>query len=302
MTHASPTIVFFGNERLSTGFTPPGAPTLEALITAGYKVAAVVSNFEPGRSRNKRVLEIEKVANQHHIPVLLPKKVTEVSDQLQELGAECGVLVAYGKIIPQKVIDIFPKGIVNIHPSLLPKYRGPTPIEQAILDGAPETGVSLMQLAKEMDAGPVFAQERVKLTGDEAKYELTEKLLRTGGDMLITHLPAILDGTLQPTPQNESEATYCQLLTKDQGQLDTAQPAEQLVRQIRAFEGWPKSSLMVFATHRVVVKKARVAADSTDGAFVIACGQQTFLELLEVVAPSGRTMNGADFLRGYRPA
>jgi methionyl-tRNA formyltransferase len=144
-------------------------------------------------------------------------------------------------MVPEEIIDIFPKGIVNIHPSLLPLHRGPIPVESVILDGSAKTGVSLMQLVKAMDAGPVYAQDEVELSGQETKQALTDRLLLKGRDMLIKHLPSILSGELAPKPQNDSEATYDQLITKDDGLLDWNKSAHELERQIRAYAGWPRS-------------------------------------------------------------
>jgi methionyl-tRNA formyltransferase len=297
MTKSKP-LVFFGNERLATGISLENAPTLKALIDEGYEIKAVVSNFTPGTSRNARELEIEVTAKEHGIPVLLPEKPSEILNELAEFGAEAGILVAYGKIVPEQVINIFPKGIINIHPSLLPKYRGPTPVEQAILDGVNETGVSIMSLEKRMDAGPVFAQAKVPLNGSESKQELAEKLLSAGGRLLIENLPAILDGTLIPGPQNEDEATYCNLLHKEDGQLDPAKDDSiTLERKIRAFQGFPKPRLDANG-HKIIVIEANVT-DNSDGAFVIPCADSTFLNIIKLIAPSGRTMSGADFKRGY---
>jgi methionyl-tRNA formyltransferase len=298
MTQSSK-IVFFGNERLSSGFDPQGAPTLELLVKNGYDVAAVVANFEQSMSRGARTLEIKEIAEKYHIPLLLPTKLGDITDKLASIGAAAGVLVAYGKIIPQRIIDLFPRGIINIHPSLLPHYRGSTPIEQAIIDGAQETGVSLMRLVAKMDAGPIFAQTKVPLRGNETKQELTSKLLNIGGQMLIANLPHILDGTAKITEQNESNATFTSLFTKDDGKLDLAKTAQQLEREIRALAGWPKARATIFG-HEVIILSARVAGGQTDGALVIPCGENTFLEVLQLTAPSGRTMSGADFLRGYK--
>lgn len=296
---ASSRIVFFGNERLSSGFDPQGAPTLEALIKNGYDVAAVVSHYEPGTGRKTRPLEIKKIADKHNIPVLLPEKLGSITEELKKIGADVGVLVAYGKIVPQSIIDIFPRGIINIHPSLLPTYRGSTPIEQAILDGAPKTGVSLMGLVKQMDAGPIYAQTEVALSGTETKQELTRTLLLLGGDMLIKNLPHILDGSAQQSRQDEAKATFTRLLSKQDGVLDLQKTAIQLEREVRAFAVWPKSRLELFG-QSVIVQKARVAGSATDGILVVACGQDSFLEVLQLTAPSGKTMSGADFLRGYK--
>jgi len=294
----SPSLVFFGNERLSSGFSPNGAPTLETLIAHGYNVKAVVAHHEAAQSRKARALEIENVAKKHSIPVLLPHKLADIREELQKYQADAGVLAAYGKIIPQSIIDIFPKGILNIHPSLLPRYRGSTPIEQAILDGVTETGVSIMSLVKEMDAGPIYAQTRVSLTGSETKQELTTKLLGIGGDMVIETLAKVFDDTVKLHPQDESQATYTKLIQKNDGIIDTTKPAEQIEREIRAYAGWPKSKLGIFG-HTITVTKARTAKDNSDGDLVVACNPG-WLSIEELIAPSGKTMRGADFIRGYK--
>lgn len=292
-------LIFFGNERLSSGFTPSGAPTLQALSDNGYKVAAVVVNHEVGRSRKVRELEIELVAKKNNIPVLLPENLTSIKQTLIDYDPIMGMLVAYGKIVPQAIIDIFPRGIINIHPSLLPLYRGPTPIEQALLDGASETGVSLMKLVKEMDAGPIFAQSKVKLIGSESKQELTNELLSLGSQLLIEHLPAILHGTLSPLEQQYENATYTKLLSKSDGTIDLKKSGLQLEREIRAFQTWPKSKIKLYDKYNIIVIKSRAAKNADDGSLVIKCGGGTFLEIQELTAPSGRVMSSEDFLRGY---
>lgn len=290
-------LVFFGNERLSSGFEPSGAPTLQALIEQGYDIAAVVANYEAGTSRKARKLEIESVAQAHNIPLLLPERPKDIIDQLRGYDAQIGILVAYGRIIPQSLIDVFPHGVLNIHPSLLPRYRGPTPIEQAILDGASETGVSIMGLVQAMDAGPIYAQQRLALTGSETKQELTQQLLTIGGQLILNVLPSVLDGTAQPQPQNETQATYTSLIKKADGIMDITKSAEQLEREVRAYTVWPKSRLSLHE-HQVVITKARVAQQKDDGELVIACNPG-YLEILQLIAPSGKSMSGADFLRGY---
>jgi methionyl-tRNA formyltransferase len=256
MEPAIATIVFFGNERLATGLTTD-APTLRALIAAGYDVAAVVSNQAQHRSSKARQLEIEDVAHEHAIPLLLPAKPAEIIDQLRSFDAVIGVLIAYGKIVPQSVIDVFPRGIVNVHPSLLPLHRGSIPVESVLLSGEQETGVSIMQLVKAMDAGPVYAQRKLPLQGNETKADLAARLLDMGKAMVLEHLPAIIDGSLQPTPQNDSKATYDNLLKPEDSLLDFNKPAAQLEREIRAYADWPKSRTRL-AGREAVITKAHV--------------------------------------------
>ncbi|MDB5185816.1 MAG: methionyl-tRNA formyltransferase [Candidatus Saccharibacteria bacterium] len=236
----SQTIVFFGNERLATGVTT-NAYTLHSLIKAGYHIAAVVTNYEEARSRSSRTLEIAELAKEHNIPVIIPDKLADIKEQLMGYNAVAGVLVAFGKIVPQSIIDIFPRGIINIHPSLLPLHRGPVPLESVIREGASETGVSLMSLAKEMDAGPVYAQEKLGLAGTESKQLLADVLLGRGAEMLIKHLPAILEGTLVPAPQDDSKATYDSLIKKEDGIIDWNKSAKEIEQEFRAYYGWPRS-------------------------------------------------------------
>ncbi|MBX4190730.1 methionyl-tRNA formyltransferase [Candidatus Saccharibacteria bacterium] len=294
---SKPRLVFFGNERLATAVSTK-APVLRALVAAGYEVVMVVASHTEAVSRSRRQLEILDVAHAYHIPVLLPDKPLSIKDKLARTGAEAAVLVAYGRIIPPEIIEIFPKGIINIHPSLLPKLRGSTPVETTILNGLEETGVSLMKLTAEMDTGPVYIQKKIELTGSETKPELATHLLDEGCELLINNLDRILSGKLKPKPQDETEATYTRLLTKQDGQLDLKEPAEVIERKIRAFVGFPKARTAVFG-REVVITKARLAISANDGNLVLKC-QPGYLEVLELIAPSGRTMSGADFTRGYQ--
>ncbi|MBI5906494.1 methionyl-tRNA formyltransferase [Candidatus Saccharibacteria bacterium] len=300
-TSSKTKLLFFGNERIATAVTT-AAPTLQALIDAGYEIEAVVASHVDSISRQKRDLEIGIVAHRHNIPVILLGDKIELIKKVKKHPAEMGVLVAFGRIIPQGIIDLFPKGIINIHPSLLPMYRGSTPLEAAMLNGAIETGVSIMHLSAEMDAGPVFAQARVSLNGSETKQELADRLSDLGAKTLVKILPAILDGSATAKPQDEKTATYSQILKKEDGILDWAKPAQQLEREVRAYAGWPRSITRLFG-HKIIVTKARVtkpsAGDEKDKALIMRA-DPGWLEITELIAPSGRKMSGADFLRGYK--
>jgi methionyl-tRNA formyltransferase len=296
-TSSKTRLAFFGNERLATGVATD-APTLRALVEAGYQVTLVVANHDEGVSRNKRVLEIVDIAHAYHIPVMLPSKVGDIADRIVKSKAEAAILVAYGQIIPPKIIELFPKGIINIHPSLLPHLRGSTPVETAILNGLKTTGVSLVELTDQMDAGPVYAQREVSLSGSETKPELALQLLNEGVDLLISNLGGILAGSLKAKIQDETEATYTRQLTKQDGHVDFSEPADLIERKVRAFLGFPKTRAKIF-NKDIVITKARVANDLGDGELVIKC-QASYLEILELTAPSGRSMSGAEFIRGYK--
>ncbi|HEX6462139.1 MAG TPA: methionyl-tRNA formyltransferase [Candidatus Saccharimonadales bacterium] len=299
-------LVFFGNERLSSGYDAANAPILTSLIEAGYPVVAVVANYEPGRSRKHRELEVAIVAKKYNIPLFLPHHPREITADLRDLQAEAGVLAAYGKIVPQETIDVFPCGIINIHPSLLPKYRGPIPIEQAILDGAAQTGVSIMRLVKQMDAGPVYVQASLSLAGNESKEQLTRSLAALGQKLLLQHLPNILSGEIRPQPQDETEATYCGLIKKDDGIINWQKPAVQLQREIRAYLGWPGSRTSLFGQD-ILLLEAHIrplelplgkAQKSSEG-ILVGCSEQSLL--ITKLRPNGRSsMSASDFLRGLR--
>lgn len=285
----SRSLIFFGNERLGTGIST-SAPTLQSLIKTGYDVQGLVVSNKSPNSRSKRPLEVQEVAKKYKIPVITDLK-------LNNFSAQFGVLVAYGRIIPQSIIDKFPDGIINIHPSLLPKFRGPTPVESAILSGVPETGVSLMKLVAKMDAGPVFSQQKVTLNGHETKADLAKKLNQIGAELLTKHLPDILSGSLEAKPQNEGQAIYTALIDKSLSKIDLSLPAEILERQVRAYAGWPRSTTKIH-DQEVIVTKSRVVQSENDGKLVLEANPG-YLEIEELIAPSGRKMSGADFLRGY---
>jgi methionyl-tRNA formyltransferase len=298
MNNMSKTIVFFGNERLVSGLKSTDAPVLCALIAAGYNVTAVVSHHSDGQSRSNRPLEVAEIAKAHDIPVLLPNKPAEVIDELVALNANAAVLVAYGRIIPQSVIDIFPRGIINIHPSLLPKYRGPTPIESAIANGDTTAGVSIMQLTAGMDSGPIYAQQTVTLSGHETKFDLYNTLAQTSTGLLLNILPKILDGSLQPTPQDDSQATYCKLLTKSDSALSAANiTAQQAERLVRAHLGFPKSKITVFG-HDIIITKSHVSLQPKTPLDIL-CQDGAFLSIDKLIAPSGRLMTSQAFINGY---
>ena len=298
MTNLSKPLLFFGNERLVSGLKTTNAPVLRALIEHGYNIVAVVSHHSDSKSRNNRELEVAQVASEHNIPVLLPNRPAEILEKLTAFHAEAAILVAYGRIIPQSVIDIFPKGIINLHPSLLPQYRGPTPIESVVTNGDSQTGVSVMQLTAGMDEGPVYAQTAIPLHGTETKFELYETLSVVSVELLLKILPSILDGSLQPTPQDDSKATYCKLLSKTDSRLDpTIVTASEAERRVRAHLGFPKTKTTILGRD-IIITKAHIAAEPKTP-LDIKCRDGVYLSIDELIAPSGRHMSDEAFLRGY---
>lgn len=290
-----PSIVFFGNERLATGVTT-SAPVLRALIEADYPIEAVIVNHDRATSRKTRVLEIEELATQHNIPVL-----TEFST---DLTSPVAILAAYGRIVPKSTIDHFAHGIINLHPSALPKYRGSTPLESVILDGSNSTMISLMQLDAKMDAGAVFAQQELTNISSMTKQQLADAAGALGATMLIQALPQIIDSSLTPQPQNEHEATYTQQITKADGKLDFTKTGKQLEREVRAYAGWPGSSMEINGKLVTVIAAEVINQSGTPGTFFtyekqLAIYCSTDALLITLLKPAGkRAMPSRDFLAG----
>lgn len=293
MTKISQKIVFFGTENYSLA-------VLKKLVEAGIPIAYVVTKPDTRRGRGHKLIEppVKIYAKKHNIPVLQPNKVSEIIDVITPLKPAVGILVAYGKIIPQSVIDIFSPGIINVHPSLLPAYRGPSPIEAAMTNLDDETGVSIMQLNAAMDAGPIYAQSRMPLTGKETKQELYDTLFSEGSRLLISALPGIISGELQPKPQDDNIATYCHLLSKNDSYINPDNmTADQADAHVRAYLGFPRSRLIVKGRD-IIITKTHV--DKTPQSPLDACcSDGLWLIIDELVAPSGKTMPIDAYLRGY---
>lgn len=298
MTNTSKTILFFGTDSFS-------AASLRALIAAGYTIGAVITKPDTKKGRGQKLTKsiVKEIAEEYAIPVWQPTRVQDIEADILALTeqngkAPLGVLVSYGKIIPQSTIDLFTPGIINVHPSLLPHYRGPSPVESAILNGDSETGVTLMQLSKAMDAGPIYDQIIMPLTGNESTPELEEYLAEKGAEQLTERLPAIISGEIVSTPQDDAAATYCQLLKKEDSVLDTAQlTAKEAERRVRAYLAYPKSKVTV-AGHTIIVTSAHVSHEQHT-ILDLPCLDGHFLTIDTLISPSGKPVDATAFLNGY---
>ena len=293
MTHTSKTIIFFGTDEFS-------AISLRELIAKGFTIGAVVTKPDSRKGRGRELAKpiVKQIAEAHQIPVWQPTSMDEIAEHVKAFDSPIGVLVSYGKIIPQSLIDLFEPGIINVHPSLLPLYRGPSPIESAILNGDTETGVTIMQLSAKMDAGPIYRQVIVPLQDTETTPQLETALGELGAQELSITLPAIMNGNITPIPQDDDMATYCQLLSKSQGLLDPSTvTAEQAERRVRAFIAFPKTKITV-AGQPIVITKAHVSTAGTTP-LDIACADGRYLSIDELIGPSGKPMNAKGFLNGY---
>lgn len=300
-------VIFFGNESLATG-AESNPLVLRALIENGYDVCAVVVHERTATSRKAKKVATVVYAEEQNIPLYNPDKPLEIADDLRSMKADIGVLVAYGRIIPQEIIDIFPLGIINLHPSLLPKLRGPTPIETAILEGLSETGVSIMKLVKQMDAGPVYAQESIVIEKGIPKQKLANSLHILGVETLLKVLGSLDNAEAAITEQVEPEATFCSLLSKTDGLIDWSEPADVIDRKVRAYSGWPKTYCELNGKRYVVcaVKVDNTTLADQHGTVVLgstSLGVQTGQGVIYItsIQPENKgEMPIKAFLAGYR--
>lgn len=292
-------VVFFGNEQLAQGLSDPGTPAFDSLTSAGIEIVALVLPQDPsGSSRKKKPFKILEKAAAAKVPVIFANQFTDLDAELRNLEADFGVLASYGKIVKQSTIKVFRHGIINIHPSLLPKYRGTTPIETAILKGDPGTGVSIMQLTAQMDAGDILAQEKIPLT-DQSKDELAAELADLGAKLLVKVLQNY--NQITPRAQNEAEATFTDKLDKSQSLLrPESETALELVNRIRAFQGFPKAKIEING-QLVTVLAAHTSngpVEPLEASF--EAGDGRYLIVDQIVPENSKPMSVQAFLNGRR--
>lgn len=294
MKTTSKPIIFFGTEDFSL-------TVLTGLLEAGLPIAAVVTKPDSprGRGRHLATPKVKQLATSQGIPVWQPDRLSAVVDSIMAVTNPIGVLASYGKIIPPAVLQLFHPGIINVHPSLLPRHRGPTPIESAILAGDKQTGVSIMRLAERVDAGPIYAQINLPLSGQETRPELYQSLAVAGTDLLLNNWQDIIDGKLTAKPQDERQATYTNLIQKQDLLLDPAtQTADEAERRVRAFLGLPGAKLVIGKLEITILRASVVAAKTS--ALDIKFSDDSYLSIDQLIAPSGKQLTKAEFLRGYR--
>lgn len=228
-----------------------------------------------GRGRKLTPCPVKIAADARGIPTYAPKSVRneEALQELSRFEADLVIVAAYGKILPTKILEMAPLGCVNVHASLLPLYRGASPITQAIANGDPQTGVSIMQLDEGMDTGDVHAMESIAIEDTDTCGTLTVKLAQLGAELLIERLPAILAGTSVPKKQNNAAATHAPLLKKEDGRINFEKSSAFIERQVRAFHPWP-GSFTVFGEQRVVVTQVSIGTETGEPGRVLAADQR----------------------------
>ena len=291
-------------------------PTLKILIENGYNILAVVTQPDRPKGRGKQVIPppVKVLAEQHEIPVLQPVRVRkeESLHQIRELAPDMIVVVAYGQILPAALLEIPPMGCINVHGSVLPKYRGAAPINWAIIRGEQETGITTMYMDEGMDTGDMLLKCAIPIEADDTAGSIHDKLSLVGAELLLDTLRELEVGTLTRIPQHDEDATYAPMLKKEDGCIDWQESAVNIDRKVRGLFPWPGAYTyfqgnMVKLLKVAVEEKPETVDDAPAGTVVeldkkagplIATGEG-FLRILEIQPQNKKPMRCSDFCRGY---
>lgn len=302
-------IVFMGTSELSEVI-------LKTLLEKNYNIVGVFTKPDAKIGRKQELFSplVKKIAEEKKIPVFQPKKFDEtVIESLKNLKPDLIIVAAYGKIIPQAVLDIPGFGCINVHASLLPKYRGPSPIQNALLNGEKETGVTIMLMDKGIDTGDILSQEIIPIKQDDNAGSLLEKMSRIGADLLLKTIPLWIERKIEPQPQSSSSATFCQMIERSDGHLCWTDTATEIYDRYRALTPWPgifsywenDSTLIRLKMNTIELQKINPQQKYTEGeVFEIAddIGVQTgngVIILKEVQREGKKSMTAKEFRNGY---
>lgn len=280
------------------GTGPLAESVVATLMRAGYEPALIVTKPDAPQGRHMALTapHIKTWAQMKNIPVLQPEKFDDaLYHQLVTSDCKLFVLASYGKIIPETILQIPEHGVLNVHPSLLPRYRGPSPIESVLLDGAMTTGVSIIKLDAQMDHGPILTQTAFMINPETTSGTMEVECGQLGGELLVQVLPHYLDGTLTLKEQDHSQATTCKKITKDLGEINLHTRADEVQRKYRALTPWP--GLYFFITH-----KERVVRIKVNKVILTLSGSESLVasDVIISVTPEGKSeISFEDFKRGY---
>jgi methionyl-tRNA formyltransferase len=289
--------------------------SLKALIESNHEVLGVITQPDKPRGRGQKIqpTPVKEEALKHNIPVFQPEKIKnnqEILETIKKLNPDISVVVAYGKILPEEIINIPKYKTINVHASLLPEYRGAAPIQRVIMEGKDKTGVCIMEIIKELDAGDVYACREVEITEDDDIISLHDKLAEEGARLLIEVLDKIEKGEIDKKPQNHEKATYAKPIEKSEGKINFGRSAKEIFNQIRALKVWPKAYAK-FRDEEVKILDAKIVecnvnalpgeiikADEKEG-IVVKTGKGCLLLKL-IQFPNSKPITTQDAIRGYK--
>lgn len=302
-------VVFMGTPEIAAGI-------LSTLLGSRHEVIGVVTQPDRPNARGNEIIfsDVKKVAITHGIPVFQPEKASEETfvERLRELNPDIIVVAAYGQILRENILNLPKYRCINVHASILPKYRGASPIQWAVINGEKETGVTIMYMEKGLDTGDMILTRKLELAPDETAGTLHDRLMELGGPTLLEAMDMIEDGTAAPVPQNNDEATYVSVLKKSMGELDFNNPAEYLERLIRGLIPWPGA--FTFVNGKMLKLWKTCVSDETmdedlqtvpgrlfvrEGELFIETSEKS-LQILELQLEGKKRMCTGDFLRGYK--
>lgn len=294
-----------------------GAIILDGLVNSGYKPALVVTETDKPVGRKQIITPplVKVAALRYNLKIVQPDKILNLKSEILNLKPDLGVVAAYGQIIPKEILDIPKYGFLNVHPSLLPKYRGPSPIQYAILNGEEKTGVTIMQIAEKVDSGPIVAQEEITIEKEYTYETLHNKLAVLGVKLLVDNIYKYINKEIKPMAQDDSKATYTKILKKENGKIDWQKPAEEIKNQITAFGREPGTYTECgenkFGIKTIKISKASVQEQTknspkgvpgktylaTNEKIAVQTGKD-FLIIEEIQPESGKRMPAKEFLLG----
>lgn len=288
-------------------------PTLQNLAATGFHVRLVVTQPDRPKGRGLELVAspVKEAALRLNLPVTQPDRIKaneEFRARLVALKPDAIVVVGYGRIIPQWMLDIPPLGNINLHGSLLPKYRGAAPIQWAIANGETITGVTTMRLDAGLDTGNILLQREVPIAPEDTAETLARRLAAIGADLMVETLPGLQNGTIQPRPQDNAQATLAPILKKEDALIDFSRSAVEIFNRLRGFQPWP-GAYTKFRGKNLQILRATPAPEAAPRAelgtagdrLIVGCGDNTSLELLDLQLEGRKPTSARDFLHGYRP-
>ncbi|MBF7018907.1 methionyl-tRNA formyltransferase [Staphylococcus sp. 18_1_E_LY] len=293
--------------------TPDFSTTVLEMLIAEHNVIAVVTQPDRPVGRKKKMTPppVKEIAVKHGLPVYQPEKLTqsEELDQLIALDSDLIVTAAFGQLLPESLLEAPKLGAINVHASLLPKYRGGAPIHQAIIDGETQTGITIMYMAKKLDAGDIIAQRAIDIEKEDDVGTMHDRLSFLGADLLKETLPAIINGTNDRQPQDDSKATFASNISRDDEKIDWQKPAEVIYNHIRGLSPWPvaytimdDANMKLYAAHIVSNKDGKPGEiiETTKKAIIVGTGSQDAIALTDIQVAGKKRMLAANYLSGVQ--